>query len=123
MRLSKIITPVICFIFITSCLYAQPRLVVGIVVDQMRYDYLYRFAENYGTDGFKRLMNEGANFTFAHYNYVPTYTAVGHSCVYTGTTPFYNGITGNEIYDAKTGKVIGAVEDKRYKVISKGSDE
>ena len=51
---------------------AKPKLVVGIVVDQMRFDYLYRFQSNYGKDGFNRLMREGTNFTYAHFNYVPT---------------------------------------------------
>ena len=80
--------------------YAQktprPKLVVGIVVDQMRYDYLYKFKEYYGSGGFNRLMNEGTNFTYAHFNYIPTSTALGHSTIYTGTTPFYHGIIGND---------------------------
>ena len=122
MRHFKLITIVI-YLLLLNFINAGPKLVVGIVVDQMRYDFLYRFNENYGSGGFKRLMNEGANFTFAHYNFVPTYTAVGHSSVYTGTTPFYNGITGNEIYDPNTGEVKGAVEDDRYKVLTRGNDE
>src|SRR5690606_36120445 len=69
-----------------------PKLVVGIVVDQMRYDYLTRFYSKYGEGGFKRMMDEGFNCKNNHYNYVPTYTAPGHASVYTGTSPKYHGI-------------------------------
>lgn len=110
-------TLLIQFILILN-LTAQPKLVVGVVIDQMRYEYLYRFSDNYGKDGFKRIMNEGSNFTFAHYNYVPTYTAAGHASIYTGTTPFYHGITGNEIFNENLKKKEGSVEDDRYKVLS-----
>ena len=65
----------------------------------MRYDYLYKFYPYYSDNGFKKLMNEGSNFTFAHFNYVPTYTAPGHSSIYTGTTPYYHGIIANNWYD------------------------
>lgn len=120
MHLYRIVTLLVtCLIVSSNLLYSQPKLVVGIVVDQMRYDFLYRFNKNYGSEGFNRLMKEGTNFTFAHYNYVPTYTAVGHACVYTGTTPFYNGITGNEIFDPKTNSVVGAVKDNRYRLLTK----
>lgn len=77
----------------------RPKLVVGIVVDQMRYDYLTRFYDKYGDGGFKRLMNEGYNCKNNHFNYVPTYTGPGHASVYTGTTPKYHGIIGNDWYD------------------------
>ena len=73
----------------------QPKLVVGIVVDQMRYDYLTKFYDYYGDDGFKRLMNNGFNAVNHHFNYVPTYTAPGHASIYTGTTPANHGIIGN----------------------------
>lgn len=77
----------------------QPKLIVGIVVDQMRYDYLTRFYDKYGDGGFKRMMNEGFNCKNNHFNYVPTYTGPGHASVYTGTTPKYHGIIGNNWYD------------------------
>ena len=64
----------------------NPKLVVGIVVDQMRYDYLTRFASRYGEGGFNRMINEGFNCKNNHFNYVPTYTGPGHASVYTGTT-------------------------------------
>ena len=77
----------------------RPALVVGIVVDQMRYDYLFRYWNKYSEGGFKRLVSKGFNFENANYNYVPTYTAPGHACIYTGTSPSYNGIVSNDWYD------------------------
>ncbi|MEP2404862.1 MAG: alkaline phosphatase family protein, partial [Nonlabens ulvanivorans] len=77
----------------------KPKLVVGIVVDQMRYDYLTRFYNRYGEGGFKRLMNDGFNLTNNHYNFVPTYTAPGHASIYTGTSPMNNGIICNNWFD------------------------
>lgn len=74
----------------------RPKLVVGIVVDQMRWDYLYRYVDLYGEGGFKRLMNEGFNCENTMINYVPTVTAVGHASVYTGSVPAIHGIAGND---------------------------
>ncbi|MEY4974138.1 MAG: hypothetical protein RLZZ55_926, partial [Bacteroidota bacterium] len=62
----------------------QPKIVVGVVIDQMCYDYLYRFQHLYTTGGFNRLMTKGANCRNVQYNYVPTYTAPGHASIYTG---------------------------------------
>lgn len=77
----------------------KPKLVVGIVVDQMRNDYIERFWNHYSEDGFKRLVNNGYRFKNAHFNYVPTYTGPGHASIYTGTTPATHGIIGNNWYD------------------------
>ena len=77
----------------------KPKLVVGIVVDQMRYEYLTRFENKYGNGGFLRLINEGFNCKNNHFNYVPTYTGPGHASVYTGTTPKNHGIIANNWYD------------------------
>ena len=77
----------------------KPKLVIGIVVDQMRYDYLTRFYSKYGNGGFKRLMNDGFNFKNNHFNYTPTYTGPGHASIYTGTTPKTHAIIGNSWYD------------------------
>ena len=89
----------------------SPGLVVGIVIDQMRYDYLYRFWNKYSNDGFRRLVNDGFVFSNTNYNYVPTYTAPGHACIYTGTTPAYNGIISNEWYDRNQKKIVYCVGD------------
>ena len=93
------------FVF-TSCMTKKeaekkPKLVIGIVIDQMRYDYLTRFADKYGEDGFKRILKNGFSLENAHYNYIPTYTAVGHASIYTGTTPENHGVIGNDWYDRK----------------------
>jgi predicted AlkP superfamily pyrophosphatase or phosphodiesterase len=77
----------------------QPKLVVGIVVDQMRYDYLTRFAANFCDGGFKRLLGEGTTFDNCNYNYVPTETAPGHASIFTGTSPSGHGIIMNDWLD------------------------
>ncbi|MFH6770017.1 alkaline phosphatase PafA [Gaetbulibacter aquiaggeris] len=89
----------------------RPKLVVGIVVDQMRYDYLTRFYSRYGEGGFKRLMNEGFNCKNNHFNYIPTYTGPGHTSIYTGTTPKYHGIISNDWYDKEIKKGVYCVQD------------
>lgn len=76
----------------------RPKLVVGIVVDQMRWDYLYRYYDRFGEDGFKRLMNNGFNCENVMLNYIPTVTAIGHSSIYTGSVPSIHGIAGNDFY-------------------------
>jgi predicted AlkP superfamily pyrophosphatase or phosphodiesterase len=75
---------------------SDPKLIVGIVVDQMAYDFLDRYWDKYGADGFKRLVNNGYSFRVAGFNYVPTTTCPGHASIYTGTTPSVNGIIGND---------------------------
>lgn len=83
---------------------ARPKLVVGIVVDQMRWDYLYRYNDRYGNDGFKRLMREGFNCQNTMISYLPSFTAPGHTCVYTGSVPSIHGIAANDWIDNRTGK-------------------
>jgi hypothetical protein len=95
----------------------RPKLVVGIVVDQMRQEYLYRFESKYGEGGFKRLINNGFMLTNAHYNYVPTYTGPGHASVYSGATPSVHGIIGNDWWDKNLKKTVNCVEDDRYKPV------
>jgi predicted AlkP superfamily pyrophosphatase or phosphodiesterase len=89
----------------------RPKLVVGIVIDQMRYDYLYKYAKKYGKGGFKRLMKEGFSFEDAQYNYVPTFTGPGHTAIYTGATPGMSGIVANDWYDRSLGKTVYCVQD------------
>lgn len=95
----------------------RPKLVVGIVVDQMRYDYLTRFYHRYGEDGFKRILGEGFNFENAHFNYLPTVTAVGHASIYTGTTGSQHGIIANDWYDKYAKKMIYCVDDFNYQAL------
>src|SRR5688572_25144634 len=74
----------------------RPKLVVGIVVDQMRWDYLYRFYDRYSADGgFKRMLTKGFSCENTFIDYVPTVTACGHTTLYTGSVPAIHGITGN----------------------------
>jgi hypothetical protein len=99
----------------------RPKLVVGIVVDQMRYDFLYRYWNKYGNDGFKRLLREGFSFENNQYNYVPTFTGPGHASIYTGTTPATHGIVGNDWYVRNAGKNIYCTEDKNVKTVGSTS--
>ena len=110
------------FISFNSVVAQQPKLVVGIVVDQMRYDYLFRFSEKYGKGGFKRLLNDGFLCKNAQYNYVPTYTGPGHASIYTGTTPAIHGIAANEWFDKKTKKEIYCTQDKSAAPVGSSSD-
>lgn len=95
----------------------RPALVVGIVVDQMRYDYLNKYSNRYSEGGFKRLMREGLNCQDNHYNYAPTVTAAGHASVYTGTVPAVHGIVGNDWTDVKTGKKVYCTDDSTVKTL------
>ena len=94
--------------------FERPKLVVGIVVDQMRYDYISRFWNGYSEGGFKRLVKEGFNFKNNHYNYAPTSTGPGHASVYTGTTPASHGIIGNDWYDKEIGASVYCTADNTY---------
>jgi predicted AlkP superfamily pyrophosphatase or phosphodiesterase len=102
---------------------ARPKLVVGIVVDQMRWDFLYRYYNRYGTGGFKRLLNEGFSCENATINYLPSFTAVGHASIFTGSVPALDGITGNDWTDQLTGKQIYCTEDSSAKTLGSNSQE
>lgn len=92
-------------------LESKPKLVVGVVVDQMRYDYLTRFYDKFGEGGFKRMINEGFDCKNNHFNYVPTYTGPGHASVFTGTTPKYHGVISNSWYDKETKAIVYCAQD------------
>jgi len=89
----------------------KPKLVVGIVVDQMRWDFLYRYSDKYSANGFKRLLNGGYSCANTHINYIPSYTGPGHSCIYTGSVPAIHGIAGNNWYDRDRNTSLYCVED------------
>ncbi|MFY7972690.1 MAG: alkaline phosphatase PafA [Flavobacteriales bacterium] len=89
----------------------RPKIIVGITVDQMRYDYIERFWDDFGNDGFKRLVNDGFFARNLHYNYMPTYTGPGHAAIYTGTSPAYNGIIANDWYERTTKKMVYCSSD------------
>ena len=99
------------FCTIASAQVERPKLVVGLMVDQMRWDYLYRFADRYGNDGFKRLLKEGYSCENTIIDYVPTFTAIGHSSVYTGSVPSIHGIAGNDWIEQQTGNSMYCTQD------------
>ena len=97
----------------------RPKLIVGIVVDQMRPDYLNRYYNDFDQEGFKTLLSNGFSMWNVHYNYVPTYTGPGHASVYSGTTPRFHGIIGNDIFSRDSLKTFYCVDDqdKQYYII------
>jgi predicted AlkP superfamily pyrophosphatase or phosphodiesterase len=90
---------------------ARPRLVVGIVVDQMRWDYLYRYYSRYGAGGFRRLLNEGFTCEDTYISHLPAFTAVGHTTIFSGSVPSIDGIAGNDWIDQATGKSVYCTQD------------
>lgn len=92
-------------------LLSRPKLIVTIVADQMRWDYLYRYYDRYTDKGFKRLMNDGFRCENAMINHLPAYTAPGHATIYTGSVPSVHGIAGNNWHDNQTGRAWYCVED------------
>lgn len=112
MKLKLLVLLFLCWT--TQSVFSQkdaPKLVVGIVIDQMCYDYLYRFYPNFGKGGFKRLMDKGSHFRNVTYNYVPTFTGPGHASIYTGTTPSNHGIVGNDWYHRPYNRGVNCVDD------------
>lgn len=120
---------IIALILISSTSFAQkseklprPKLVVGIVVDQMRWDYLYRYYDRYGNDGFKRMINEGFSADNTNIDYVPTVTAIGHTTIYTGSVPSIHGIAGNDFIINATGETMYCTEDSTVSTVGSTSD-
>ncbi len=101
---------------------ARPKLVVGIVADQMRWDYLYRYYARYSNDGFKRLLNEGFSCENTFINYIPSYTAIGHTTVFTGSVPAIHGIAGNNWIDQASGKSVYCTDDSTVQSVGSSSN-
>ena len=99
----------------------RPKLVVGLVVDQMRWDYLYYYYDEYGNDGLRRLLDHGFSYENTHINYAPTVTAIGHSSIFTGSVPAITGIAGNYFY--QDDKSVYCCEDKTVKSVGSDSPE
>ena len=119
------------FIFITS--FAQsgtpgetlqrPKLVVGITIDQMRWDYLYRYYDRYAANGgFKRMLNHGFSCENTLIPYAPTVTAPGHTSIYTGSVPAINGITGNFWWDVEQQRDVYCTEDKTVQTVGSATN-
>ncbi len=118
--LGKSLLSSVFLIVVGTSLFAQtakPKLVVGLVIDQMRWDYLYRYNALYGPNGFKRLLSQGFSNENAMIPYTPTYTAVGHTCVYTGSVPAITGIVGNNWFDKSTGRSVYCTDDSTVKTV------
>lgn len=114
----QLLTIVMLLVSIAAFSQDRPKLVVGIAVDQMRWDYLYRYYDEYGDGGFKRLMNEGFNCENCQINYIPSVTAIGHSSIFTGSVPSIHGIAGNNFL--LDGKMIYCCDDATVQTV--GSD-
>ncbi len=112
---------IIIFPFFCFAQQQKPKLVIGIVVDQMRYDFLTRFWDKYGNDGFKKLVNEGFNCKNTNYNYMPTYTGPGHASIFTGTTPENHGIISNTWYDKINNVQIYCTQDNLVNTVGSNS--
>lgn len=112
-----------CFVSATFAQSApsKPKLVVGIVVDQMRWDYLERYQHRFGETGFKRMFREGFSMDNTMIPYTPTYTAAGHAGIYTGSVPALNGIIGNDWFNRESGKNMYCVEDEFAKPVGSTS--
>jgi len=104
--------------------FKRPKLVVGIVIDQMRWDYLYRYNALYKSNGgFKRFLNQGFTCENTFIPYTPTVTAAGHTCIYTGSVPGIHGITGNEWYDKLLKRDVYCAEDTTVQTVGSNTDE
>ncbi|SDH26370.1 Type I phosphodiesterase / nucleotide pyrophosphatase [Flavobacterium omnivorum] len=121
--MKKIILFLTFFSSLMSYAQQRPKLVVGIVVDQMKMEYLYRFSDDFSSNGFNRLMNNGYTFHNMHYNFMPTYTAPGHASIYTGSTPSTHGIVGNEWFNKATGKDMYCTDDASVKILGDGTEK
>jgi predicted AlkP superfamily pyrophosphatase or phosphodiesterase len=125
--LKKTVLPLLFFIaFLGSGAYSQtnekPKLIIGITIDQMRYDYVGRFWDNYESDGFRKLVNQGYFSANTHYDHMPTYTGVGHATIGTGTGPSIHGIVGNDWYDRETKKMVYCVDDFEVTTVESETD-
>ena len=119
--MQRLFTTLLVLLFVFS-IQAQgiqrPKLVVGLVVDQMRWDYLYRYYDRYAANGgFKRLLNQGFSCENTLIPYAPTVTAPGHTSIYTGTVPAIHGITGNLWWDNAEQREVYCTEDKTVQTV------
>jgi arylsulfatase A-like enzyme len=106
-----------------SAYNAHPKLVVVIVIDQFRGDYLERYRDQFGEGGFRLLLDHGANFTDCNYDYANTRTAPGHATLFTGAYSNDHGIAANEWWDQKKKKMVTSVEDDAYQLVGVPADQ
>jgi predicted AlkP superfamily pyrophosphatase or phosphodiesterase len=105
----------------TQAQTTKPKLVVGLVIDQMRWDYLYRYSYNYGNGGFKRLLKEGFSAENTMIPYIPTVTGAGHTSIYTGSVPAIHGIVANDWVDRETGLLMYCAKDTNVMPVGSNS--
>jgi predicted AlkP superfamily pyrophosphatase or phosphodiesterase len=109
--------------FLTPGAIQRPKLIVGIVVDQMRWDFLYRYYDRYQEGGgFKQLLGQGFSCENTFVPYTPTITACGHTCIYTGSVPAINGITGNDWWDYKLSQLVYCTSDSTARTVGSNTD-
>ena len=95
-----------------------PKLVVGIVIEEMRYEMLLRYWDSFGENGFKKIINQGAFCTQTHHNYLITQNGVGQASIVTGTNPSYHGIISNEWYDRLSDKIIACADETKFNMMN-----
>ncbi len=122
--MTKFLFSTLLCIFSFSSIHSQydekPTLIVALLIDQLRYDYIPKYWYHYSEGGFKKLVSEGYFNANAHYSYMPTFTGVGHATIGTGTTPSLHGIAGNNWYDRKSKSLLYCVDDPEVHTV--GSD-
>lgn len=130
--IKRILLIIVSIIYLTACSWGQkrkgipsekPKLVVGIVVDQMRYDFIYRYWDKFGENGFKRLVNMGTVCKDANFEHQLLVTGVGHASISTGTYPHFHGIVSNDWYDRLKEGSIYCVQDKNVRPVGTLSEE
>ena len=121
--MKKTLTAIIMLMFVITASAGdfRPKLIVGIAVDQMRWDYLYRFYNEYTSGGFRRMLTDGYTFEDCQINYIPSVTAIGHTSIYTGSVPSIHGIAGNNFL--KDGKMTYCAEDHTVKTVGSNTKE
>ena len=119
-KIFKLILVLCTFCGIAQAQPERPKLVVGIVIDQMRWDYLYRYYARYGEGGFKRMLGEGFSIENCKIPYIPSVTAIGHTSIWTGSVPSIHGIAGNNF--VIDGQKVYCTDDKTVKPVGTNSN-
>ncbi|MCX7953681.1 MAG: alkaline phosphatase family protein [Bacteroidales bacterium] len=122
------ILPLLVYFFVYISCYSQrnyppdkPKLIVFIIVDQMRYDYITRYNDKLSNKGIKKLIAEGTFCKNTFINYAITETAPGHASIFTGAPPSVHGIVSNEWYDVLKKQRVNCVEDKSVETVGSSS--
>lgn len=104
---------------------ARPKLVVALVIDQFRADYLLRFSDRFlpakgkgdEVGGFRYLMTQGAYFPMAEYSLLQSMTCPGHATILTGSLPYQNGIPANAWNNSENGSYVYCAEDSKHQTV------